>query len=397
MSVRVNKSAFNIRERLSELERPIGVKGNELMRAETAQDARDFISAGRKNLIINGAMMVAQRGTSQASVSSLGYYTVDRFQTMLSNLGTWTVSRETDAPNGFQYSLKHTCTTADSSPASSDYAIIYQRFETQNVKNSLRYGTSSAQNVTLSFWVKSNKTGNASTGIFFSNSGTNRYISKQYQINNSGTWEYKTITFPPNTTLTMDLGDTEAGLFVEWWMNSGSNFSGGNHDIWSTSSTVRNASNLGVGGATSDYFQITGVQLEVGKNATEFEHRSYGEELALCQRYYQRIGKVSSDGNTSRTIMLGAYNVTRAFGGLPISVAMRTRTPTITYSNLYLESLNLVSFLAITSFTRYGAMGIDGSFLGVEANVASGLSSGSPYYISFQGGQNGFLALDTEL
>ena len=285
MTVRVNKSSFNIREKLSELERPIGLKGSELMRAETAQEARDFVSAGRKNLIINGAMQVAQRGTSQSSVTSSGYYTVDRFQTMLSNLGTWTVSRETDAPNGFQYSLKHTCTTADSSPASSDYAIIYQRFETQNVKNSLRYGTSSAQNVTLSFWVKSNKTGNASTGIFFSNSGTNRYISKQYQINNSGTWEYKTITFPPNTTLTMDLGDTEGGLFVEWWMNSGSNFSGGNHDVWSTSSTVRNASNLGVGGATSDYFQITGVQLEVGKNATEFEHRSYGEELALCQRY----------------------------------------------------------------------------------------------------------------
>ena len=287
MTVRIAKQPVNIREKLSELERPIGVKGNELMRAETAQDARDLVSAGRKNLIINGAMMVAQRGTSQASVSSLGYYTVDRFQTVLSNLGTWTVSRETDAPNGFQYSLKHTCTTADSSPASSDYAIIYQSFETQNVKNSLRYGTSSAQNVTLSFWVKSNKTGNASTGIFFSNSGTNRYISKQYQINNSGTWEYKTITFPPNTTLTMDLGDTEGGLFVEWWMNSGSNFSGGNHDVWSTSSTVRNASNLGVGGATSDYFQITGVQLEVGKNATEFEHRSYGEELALCKRYYE--------------------------------------------------------------------------------------------------------------
>ena len=283
----------------------------------------NFPDAGplsNRNLIINGSMQVAQRGTSAASITTLGYYTVDRFQTMLNTLGTWTVSRETDAPNTgeFKYSLKHTCTTADASPAASDYAIIYQRFETQNVRH-FGYGSASAKNVTLSFWVKSNKTGNASTGIFFSNSGTNRYISKQYTINAANTWEYKTITFSPNTTLSMDSSDTDAGFFVEWWMNSGSNFSGGSHDTWSTSQTVRNPSNLGVGGATSDYFSLTGVQLEVGTVATPFEHRSYGEELALCQRYYYTI----ADGNSRPIASVGAFSTSAVYGIIHFPVTMR--------------------------------------------------------------------------
>ena len=287
MTVRVNKSSFNIREKLSELGRKFGLKGSELAAAETVQEARDLVSAGRKNIVINGDVRVAQRGTSQTSVSSSGYYTVDRFQTVLNNLGTWTVSRESDAPDRFQYSLKHTCTTADSSPASSDYAIVYHKIETQNIKH-LGYGSPTAQDVTLSFWVKSNKTGNASVGAFFAGGGDNRFMNKTYTINNSGTWEHKTVTFKANTEHSFDAADNASGLTIEWWMNSGSGFQGNTENIW-TIGEGRNVSNLGVGGATSDYFSLAGIQLEVGRNATEFEHRSYGEELALCQRYYGKI------------------------------------------------------------------------------------------------------------
>ena len=325
MTVRVNKSSFNIREKLSELGRKFGLKGSELAAAETVQEAREIVSAGRKNLVINGDMRVAQRATSQASVSSTGYYTVDRFQTTLNNLGTWTVSRESDAPDRFQYSLKHTCTTADASPAASDYALIYHRFETQNIEH-LNYGSSAAQDVTLSFWVKSNKTGSASVGAFFAGGGDNRFINKTYTINNSGTWEHKTVTFKGNTEHSFDAADNASGLTIEWWMNSGSGFQGNTENIW-TIGEGRNVSNLGVGGATSDYFSLAGVQLEVGRNATEFEHRSIGEELALCQRYFIKFSGSSGTHGTSSGdggfATLANWTASAAYGPIFLGTEMR--------------------------------------------------------------------------
>ena len=326
MTVRVNKPSFNIREKLSELGRKFGLKGSELVAAETVQEARDVVSAGRKNIVINGDMRVAQRGTSQASVNSSGYYAVDRFQTVLNSLGVWTVSRESDAPDGFQYSLKHTCTTADASPAASDYALVYQKIETQNIKH-LKYGSSTAQDVTLSFWVKSNKPGNASVGVFFAGGGDNRFINKTYTINNSGTWEHKTVTFKGNTEYSFGTGDNDQGLTIEWWMNSGSGFQGNTENIW-TIGEGRNVSNLGVGGATSDYFSLAGVQLEVGRNATEFEYRSIGEELALCQRYFIKFsgssgahGTSSGDGGFAT---LANWTASAAYGPIFLGTEMRT-------------------------------------------------------------------------
>ena len=302
MAVRVNKGSFNIREKLTELGRRFGLKGSELAAAETVQEARDLVSAGRRNLIINGDMRIAQRGTSETSVTSTGYYAVDHFTTVLNNLGTWTVSKESDAPDGFRYSLKHTCTTADASPAASDYAIIYQRFERQDVEH-LSYGSSAAKDVTLSFWVKSNKSGLASVGIFAFGGGSVRFLSKKYTINASDTWEHKTVTFKGNTDFAITVDNNAWAFSVEWWMNSGSDYQGNTENIWS-STNGRNLSNLGIGGATSDYFSLTGVQLEVGKNATEFEHRSIGEELALCQRYFRilqagRVFVIGSGGNNA--------------------------------------------------------------------------------------------------
>ena len=310
MTVRINKSAFNIREKLSELERPIGLKGSELMRAETAQEARDFVSAGRRNLIINGAMQVAQRATSVSSVTSNGIRTADRFFMAINTLGTWTIDQSTDSPNGFSNSLKLTCTTADASPAANDYIFIRQNIEAQNLQ-SLGYGTADAKTMTLSFWVKSNKTGSASVDSRQLDN-SNKLWSATYSISSADTWEYKTLTIPGDTAGVID-NNNDTGLYIDWWLNTGSTYIGGTAaTTWSTNAeNRRNPSNLGVGGATSDYFAITGVQLEVGKNATEFEHRSYGEELALCQRYYYRVygGRYewrSSDYNTYRNGSLGS-------------------------------------------------------------------------------------------
>ena len=240
-----------------------------------------------RNLIINGAMNVAQRDTQVTSVTTGGYRTCDRFHLNVTTLGTWTVDQSTDAPDGFSNSFKATCTTADASPAAGDAVLLSQRIEAQNLQH-LKFGTSAAESLTLSFYVKSNKTGAASVDMYQPDA-SNRQISKSYTINSANTWEYKTITFPSDTSGVIN-NDNGIGLFVEWWLNSGSDYNSGSlQTTWGAlDQTSRNASNLGVGGAVSDYFSITGIQLEVGTVATPFENRSYGDELARCQRYFHK-------------------------------------------------------------------------------------------------------------
>ena len=241
-----------------------------------------------RNLIINGAMQVAQRGTQVTGSTGDGYKTVDRFRVTHSNLGTFTYDQDTDAPAGFSNSFKASCTTADASPAASDILIFMQRVEAQDLQM-LDYGASGAKDLTLSFYVKSNKTGNASVSIL-QNDNSNKLISFQYSISTADTWEKKTVTIPGDTAGVIN-NDNGYGFQVEWFLNSGSDYTGGSHrSTWTTyDANDRNVSNLGIGGSTSDYWQITGVQLEVGEVATPFEHRSYGDELARCQRYYEKI------------------------------------------------------------------------------------------------------------
>jgi|TARA_Y100000033_G_scaffold14576_1_gene13562 hypothetical protein len=253
-----------------------------------------------RNLIINGAMQVAQKATQKTGVTTSGIYTVDRFGILLSSLGTWTLDQSTDAPNGFSNSFKATCTTADSSPAASDHAYFRHRIEAQNLQG-LGFGSSAAQSTTISFYVKSNKTGNASFNVLQPDSSF-KMVGYQYSISAANTWEYKTITIPGDTSGTIN-NDNGNGLQLEWWFNSGSDWNSGNHQAtWTANvSANRNPSNLGVGGATSDNFSIAGVQLEVGGVATAFEHRSFGDELARCQRYFQlgdhAVGRTTSASN----------------------------------------------------------------------------------------------------
>ena len=242
-----------------------------------------------RNLVINGDMQIAQRGTQSTGVTTGAYKCADRMYNSFSGLGTWTIDQSTDAPAGFAKSHKMTCTTADASPTGFDYAIFTHVIEAQNLQH-LKYGTSAAESLTLSFWVKSNKTGGASIDMWQPDStatGT-RIVSNGYTINSANTWEYKTITISGDTAGVI-FDDNGAGLYIDWWLNSGPDYTGGSFQTtWgSVDHTTRNASNLGVGGTVNDYFQITGIQLEVGEKATPFEHRSYGDELRQCKRYYQ--------------------------------------------------------------------------------------------------------------
>ena len=217
---------------------------------------------------------------------------------------------------------------------------MYQHIEAQNIALQIGYGTTFAKDLTLSFWVKSNKTGDASVGIFY-NIGSNRTLYFTiYNFNSANTWEYKTVTFAPNS-IANTAADNGAGMTVEWWINSGSSFSGTAATGWVVDGPSRNSSNIGIGGAVNDYFQITGVQLEVGSKATPFEHRSFHDEQLKCMRYFQYFGQAlaSGAGNDSGFMTFANYSGGAAYGGHKFTVPMRAR-PTMASNNLQYFSNN---------------------------------------------------------
>lgn len=292
-----------------------------LTKVTTGTIADDSIqSLKNRNLIINGAMQVAQRATQVTGSTSGGYLTCDRFGFVISALGTWTVDQSTDSPNGFSNSLKFTCTTADASPAASSYALIKHAIEAQNLQH-LAYGTADAKSMTLSFWVKSNKTGSATFSLL-QRDNSSRLFSYVYTISSANTWEYKTISIPADTSGLFN-NDNGIGADAQFWLNSGSNYIGGGATSgWEAySGTKQGTSNLGVGGAVNDYFAITGVQLEVGDVATPFEHESYGETLAKCQRYYY----VYVINNAYQYTSNGGYGNTTAHMPVSFPVSMRSQ------------------------------------------------------------------------
>jgi hypothetical protein len=168
-----------------------------------------------RNIIINGDMSIAQRGTSESGITSGGYHTVDRFQFIPNNMGTFTMSQDTDVPTGqgFAFSTKLDCTTADASPAAGDYIAFYSRFEGQNLQY-LKKGTSNAESLTLSFWVKSAKTGTYIVELV--DDDNSRGISKSYTIDTANTWEKKTITYAGDTTGTLDNDNNSS--FRTWFL-----------------------------------------------------------------------------------------------------------------------------------------------------------------------------------
>lgn len=248
-----------------------------------------------RNLIVNSAMQVAQRGTSSAGLGHAndGYYTVDRWKYVAGdnsdNTGIVTMSQETDAPDDFKYSMKFLVTTADTNMGTSDELRLETNLEAQDLRH-LNYGSPSAKQVTLSFWVKSNKTGSYTAGLYMDStpSGSDKHISQAYTISNSGTWEYKTLTFAQNTTTTMNNTDNDHGLRVWFHQAAGSDYTSGSSNTWGNATHRAVGQNVNLYDAVNNYWQITGVQLEVGDGpATPFEHRSFGDEMARCQRYYQ--------------------------------------------------------------------------------------------------------------
>ena len=254
----------------------------------TAYQTKALAQAPYRNLIINGAMQVAQRSTSTASITSDTYGAADRWRFLPSTQGTWTMSQENDAPtgSGFRKSTKVLCTTADASPAAGDYVRLDQRIEGQNLQ-AIKKGTASAEQLTLSFWVKSNVTGTYIVR-FYDNDNT-REVSASYTISSSATWEKKTITLSPDTTGAFD-NDNDVSLILMFMLGAGSNYTSGTLQTTWAASTLANSAvgQTNLASTTNNYWQVTGVQLEVGDTATPFEFKPFAQDLEECQRYYEK-------------------------------------------------------------------------------------------------------------
>lgn len=240
-----------------------------------------------RNLLHNSAMQVAQRGTSTASITTSGYYTADRWSLNVVALGTHTMSIENDAPigSGFRKSAKVLVTTADASPAATDRFQLVQSMEGQDLQR-IAKGTASAQPLSLSFWVKSNVTGTYIAELY--DNDNTRFVGASYTINVSATWERKTIAFPADTVGTLD-NDNLGSLQIVFHLAEGSDLTSGTLGTsWNTTNANRAVGQTNLAASINNYWQITGIQLEVGPVATPFEFKSYGQELRECQRYYYR-------------------------------------------------------------------------------------------------------------
>ena len=285
---------------------------------DSIQNAKFSNIVQSKNIIINGGMDLAQRGTSQASITSdNAIHTLDRYRTRLTTLGTWTQSQSTTVPSGqgFAKSLKMDCTTADASPAAGDRLFITQRFEGQMLQY-LKKGTSNAQSLTLSFWVRSNKTGTYICELYDQNNS--RHINKSYTISVADTWEKKTITYDGDTTgaFTNDNGNS---LECAWWLGAGTTYTSGTlQTSWGSGTNANRAvGQVNLADSTSNEWYVTGVQLEAGTSASDFEFLPYDVNLQRCQRYYHRltsngtyVGGGLVDNDNLNIIILIEYPVT---------------------------------------------------------------------------------------
>lgn len=315
MAIKIIKPEVDIREKVEELDKPSGIAGEAMLRAETPQEQFNLIGAGRKNMLYNGAMTINQRGDITGITATTK--TLDRYKLADGTGGAYAIYQSTNVPPGFKNSMLFNVSTADTNlSGGTQYLSIAQNLEGQDVQH-LAYGTDEAKPVTLSFWVRSSKPGTFASELEIPGAKVN---VQAWKINSPDTWEYKTVTFEGNTE-TAITSTTSVGLYVTIaWIGAGDGISGTSFKSgWRTlNQTERLPHDIpNMGDSTSNNFRVTGCQLEVGRVATPFEHRPYGEELKLCERYLQYIPiKYES-------IVGQAYSTTAARFPIQLPVEMR--------------------------------------------------------------------------
>jgi len=310
-------------------------------------------------LIINGDMQIAQRGATVTGVTSSGYASLDRYQMDMASQGTFTISQSTDVPTGqgFLNSMKLDCTTADASLGASDRVAFRQKIEDQNCI-AIKKGTANAETLTVAFWVKSNKTGTYVIELYdFANA---RQVSQSYTIDSANTWEKKVLSYPADTTGTMD-NDNTSGIMVQFWITGGTTYTGGTlNTTWNSDTTANRAAGLtvNIADSTSNEWLMTGLQLEIGtfdaNSIPPFQFEDRATSLARCQRYFERI---ETKGDTSEAISSGVMFTATQFRGCLQFAVFKRSYPSVTFDS------NTTRFLAqsssatnnISSFSSGGA------------------------------------------
>jgi hypothetical protein len=325
-----------------------------------------------RNLIINGAMTVAQRGTVTGVTTAYGG--PDRFQMSSGGSGEFTISQDTDVPSGqgFASSFKIDVTTEDSSLAAGDNAFWYQKIEGQNTQH-IKKGTSNAESLTLQFWIKSSTTGTYIVELY--DNDNTRHIAASYTVNTADTWEHKTVTFAGDTTGTI-ANDNTAGLHVGWWLAAGTTFNpvGGTlQTSWGAGdNAARAVGQVNAIDDTANNIYFTGVQLEVGSTATPFEHEDYGTTLRKCQRYYELLGHSVDAGVTAFSLMSLPFNggTNNQWLDIPFMVEKRAAPTSIVTVNGYtVQTVTAIGF-STNGATLYHTSQIDFSKNGASSGDA---------------------------
>jgi hypothetical protein len=310
-----------------------GIANNAVTNAKTAFNDIPF-----KNILINGDFTLAQRGTSFTGQTSGAYY-LDRFKTDISGLGTWTIEQVTDVPTGqgFQKSMRFRCTTADASPSAGDFLYLNQPIEGFNTA-SFKFGTANAESLTLSFWVKGDKTGTHIVRFYDIDNG--RSLSKAYTINSALTWEKKTITISGDTVSSPNF-DNGYAFAINWCLGAGSNYTSGTlNESWN-SNVNANAfvGQVNVADSTSNAWYITGVQLEVGTTASDFEFLPYDVNLMRCQRYYEKSYSYATAPGTNTYVGTTRFNgSTDASSNMVVCIEYATQKRTFPTQTYYTPS-----------------------------------------------------------
>jgi len=345
-----------------------------------------------KNLLINGGMNVWQRGTNVTGINNYGYKSADRWLSWIYATGTWTQSRSTDVPSGqgFGYSMKWDCTATGASNVNGRWLRLAQKIEGQNLQHLLK-GTSSAKALTLSFWVKTNKTG---TYILRAQEDSanvsSRQISKTYTVDTANTWEKKTILIPGDTTGAID-NDNTTGLTIEWWLGAGSNYTSGTlNTSWNASVNAANqvaGLSVDLSDSTDNEWYITGIQLEVGSTASGFEFEPYASTLEKCQRYYfeQREGGI-----------FGIANTTNVNFRVPLSVTMRVAPS----ASLGGSGFRIGDMISVGFFTTNPSIAVNHNgptIAGVRVSGFGGLTAYRTYLLEPNSTYTGYIKLDAEL
>jgi len=347
--------------------------------------------SGRKNIVTNGAMQIAQRATSSTGAGAANnvYLTVDRWVVELgaTSAGRFTMTQTADGPSGFANCMKIDCTTADTSIAAGEAFSIAHRIEGQDVQQ-LKKGTSDAEYITVSWYAK----GTAKTyGLEVHDADNSRNIHKLFTVSSS--WQKFTATFPGDTTGALD-DDNAKSLHVAFWVHAGSTFTGGTlNTAWAANDNANRAAGIdSFFSSTDNELFITGVQLEIGSQATPFEHRSFGEELALCQRYFYMIGP---DAECAVALAFARTTQT-AFGIRELPVTMRA-TPSLAFSDVtQFEIQYLGSVVTTSGMAASGEM--SPQIIGFQATVGSAvLTAGQGMYIRDKDGGDATISVSAEL